>query len=216
MRTSRCLAFASAFLAVMTAFAPATGEPFLYFATDDPFVEPGKPATRNDIYIFGGVSTQDTFGGALRFWDTDYTSNYMIGAVYGRDFYELPAGFVLGGVAGLGLRFGDDDDASGELWAGMRLRHHGLVIGNVAISPGFTAGFSLVTDPTQIEQERAATRDGDATFLGFVGPEIAIRFRQAPNLELVYQIHHRSGANGTIGDMGEGSNVNTLGLRYRF
>lgn len=211
------LAFASAFLAVMTMAAPAAdGDPFLYFATDDPFVGAGKPASRNDIHIFGGISTRDTLGGAVGFWNTDYTDNYMIGAAYGRDFYELPAGFVLGGVAGLGLRFGEDDETSGEIWAGVRLRHHGLVIGNVAISPGFTAGFSLVTDPTQIEQERAAVRDGDVTFLGFLGPEIAVRFRQAPNLELVYQIHHRSGADGTFGDMGEGSNVNTFGLRYRF
>ena len=140
----------------------------------------------------------------------------MIGGIYGRDLKDLGAGFVLGGVAGAAIRFGDDDDTTGELWAGLRIRHHGLVIGDLAIAPGFTAGLSVVSGPTRIEREREIHYDGDATFLGYLGPEVAFRFRQAPNLELLYQIHHRSGADGIFGDMGEGSNASTFGLRYRF
>jgi hypothetical protein len=140
----------------------------------------------------------------------------MIGGAYGRDFHDLGAGFVLGGVAGAAIRFGDDDDTSGELWAGIRIRHHGLVIGDLAIAPGLTAGLSVVTGPTEIERRREIHYDGDATFLGFLGPEVAFRFRQAPNVEFVYQVHHRSGRDGTFGNMGEASNANTIGLRYRF
>lgn len=209
-------ALCAALLIGLTCVGQAEDGSFVYFATDDPFWAKGEPAPKNDLHVFGGVSTKDTFGGAARFWGTDYTDNYMIGAVYGRDFYDLGAGFVLGGVVGLGLRFGEDDDTSGEAWAGVRLRHHGLVIGDFVISPGIVAGFSAVSAPTEIERSREIAEDGDATFLGFLGPEIAIRFRQAPNLELIYQLHHRSGGNGTLGNMGEGSNVNTIGLRYRF
>lgn len=190
-------------------------DPFLYFATQDPFADPAG-ATRNDIEIFGGVFAEGSFGSVLQFWDTDYTNNYLVGGIYGRDFKDLGAGFVLGGVAGAAIRFGDDDDTTGELWAGLRLRHHGLVIGDLAIAPGFTAGFSAVTGPTEIEREREIHHDGDATLLGFLGPELAFRFRQAPDLEFVYQIHHRSGAGGIFGDLHEGSNASTLGLRYRF
>ncbi|MCR4267136.1 hypothetical protein [Nitratireductor sp. ZSWI3] len=190
--------------------------PFLYFATSEPFADPGAPARLNDIHVFGGVFAQNSFGGVLEFWETDYLSSYMVGAVYGRDLAELGAGFVLGGVAGAALRFGKDDDTSGEFWAGVRLRHRGLVIGDLAISPGFTAGFSLVTAPTDVERQREIAYDGDATFLGFLGPELAFKLRQAPNVEFVYQLHHRSGADGTFGDFGEGSNASTFGLRYRF
>ncbi|TIM76645.1 MAG: hypothetical protein E5Y58_05100 [Mesorhizobium sp.] len=188
--------------------------PFIYFATQDPFAD-GLP-TRNDVYVFGGVFAHGAFGDAINVLGADYTDNYIIGAAYGRDFVDIGAGFVLGGVAGAAIRFGEDDDTTGELWAGARLRHHGLVIGDLAIAPALTAGFSAVTGPTEIEREREIVHDGDASFLGFVGAELSFRVRQAPNVELVYQLHHRSGADGTFGDMTEGSNANALGIRYRF
>jgi hypothetical protein len=203
---------------VVTATMAQAGdnESFLYFATHDPFSCPETSPTRNDVYLFGGVFAEESFGEIVRFWDAEYTDNYMFGGVYGRDFRELGAGFVLSAVAGAAIRFGEEDDTSGELWAGVRIRHHGLVIGDVAIAPGFTAGLSVVTAPTEIERLREIHYGGDATFLGFLGPELALRFRQAPNLEFVYQLHHRSGAEGVFGEMGEGSNASILGLRYRF
>jgi len=191
-------------------------EPFIYIATQDPFIGSQTAAPRNDIHIFGGVFSEGSFGDALQFWDAEYTNNYLLGAAVGRDFRDLGAGFVLGGVAGAAVRFGDDDDTTGEIWAGVRIRHHGLVIGDLAIAPALTAGLSVVSGPTEIERLREIARDGDATLLGFVGPELSFRLRQAPAFELVYQLHHRSGADGFFGDLAEGSNANTLGLRYRF
>lgn len=188
--------------------------PFIYFATQDPFTD-GLP-TKNDIYVFGGVFASGAFGDTINIFGADYTDNYIIGAAYGRDLVDIGAGFVLGGVTGAAVRFGEDDDTSGELWAGVRLRHQGLVIGDLAIAPALTAGFSAVTGPTEIERDREILYVGDASFLGFVGAELSFRVRQAPNVELVYQLHHRSGADGTFGNMHEGSNANALGIRYRF
>jgi len=192
----------------------ADSSPFIYFASEDPFTV-GQP-TRNDIYVFGGVFAEGSFGDTINVFGADYTSSYMLGAAYGRDFADLGAGFVLGGVAGAAIRFGDEDDTSGEIWAGIRFRHQGLVIGDLAIAPALMVGLSAVTDPTQVEREREIHYDGDASFLGYIGAELSFRARQAPNFELVYQLHHRSGADGTFGDMGEGSNANVLGIRYRF
>lgn len=205
------------FVAIALATSVACGfaddsSPFIYFATEDPFFA-GQP-TKNDILVFGGVLAEGSFGDTLV--SADYTDNYMAGVSVGRDFADLGAGFMLGGVVGTAVRFGDDDDTTGELWAGVRLRHQGLVIGDLAISPALVVGLSAVTGPTEIEREREIHYDGDASFLGFVGPELAFRLRQAPNFELVYQLHHRSGADGTFGNMGEGSNASVLGLRYRF
>jgi hypothetical protein len=188
--------------------------PFIYFATQDPFTE-GLP-TKNDIYVFGGVFASGAFGDTINVLGADYTDNYIIGAAYGRDLVDIGAGFVLGGVTGAAIRFGEDDDTTGELWAGTRLRHQGLVIGDLAIAPALTAGFSAVTGPTEIERDREIHYDSDASFLGFVGAELSFRVRQAPNVELVYQLHHRSGADGTFGNMKESSNANALGIRYRF
>ena len=191
-------------------------EPLIYIATQDPFVSSENPPRLNDVHLFGGVFGEGSFGDNLQFWDADYTDNYLVGVAFGRDFRDLGAGFVLGGVAGAAVRFGDDDDTTGELWAGLRLRHHGIVIGDLAISPAVTVGLSAVSGPTEIERLREITRNGDATLLGFVGPELSFRLKQAPNIELVYQLHHRSGADGVFGDLAEGSNANTMGLRYRF
>ncbi|SIT57907.1 exported hypothetical protein [Mesorhizobium prunaredense] len=93
--------------------------PFIYFATQDPFAD-GLP-TKNDVYVFGGVFARGAFGDAINVLGADYTDNYIIGAAYGRDFVDIGAGFVLGGVTGAAVRFGEDDDTTGELWAGARL-----------------------------------------------------------------------------------------------
>ncbi|RUM98378.1 hypothetical protein EET67_06985 [Pseudaminobacter arsenicus] len=188
--------------------------PFIYFATEDPFTT-GQP-TKSDVLIFGGVFASGSFGNTINAFNADYTDNYLAGVSFGRDFFDLGTGFMLGGVVGTAVRFGDDDDTTGELWAGVRLRHQGLVIGDLAISPALVVGLSAVTGPTEIERQREIHYDGDASFLGFVGPELSLRLRQAPNFELVYQLHHRSGADGTFGNMGEGSNASILGVRYRF
>jgi len=203
-------------LATANCLQAADDAPFVYIATQDPFASPGSPVRLNDVHVFGGVFGEGSFGDNIQFWDADYTDNYLIGAAFGRDFRELGAGFVLGGVTGAAIRFGDDDDTTGEIWGGLRLRHHGLVIGDLAIAPAVTIGLSAVTGPTEIERLREISRDGDATLLGFVGPELSFRLRQIPDLELVYQLHHRSGADGIFGDLAEGSNANTIGFRYRF
>lgn len=163
-----------------------------------PFSSHGEAPNRNDVTLLGGPFAKDTAGGAIRVFGADYTRTYLLGATYGRDVYDLGAGFLLGGVAGIAIRFGSDDDTSGETWAGVRLKHQGLVIGDVAISPAFTAGLSAVTGETEIEKRREENDDGDASFLGFLGPELSVRWRSAPNLELTYQLHHRSGAGGTL------------------
>ncbi|MEP7456346.1 hypothetical protein [Phyllobacterium sp. SB3] len=75
---------------------------------------------------------------------------------------------------------------------------------------------SAVTGKTGIEKDREERYDGNATFIGFLGPELSFRWRGAPNLELTWQLHHRSGGGGTFGDMGGTSNANTIGIRYRF
>lgn len=185
--------------------------------TQDPFLPPGETPRRNDLTLLGGVGVSDSFGDAVQIWQADFRSSYMFGLVVGRDFYDLGAGFLFGGVVGGAVRFGDaDPDTTAELWTGLRLRHQGLLIGDLLISPGVTAGVSVVSGPTAVERERELYYDGDASFLGYIGPEVALRWRTLPKLEMVTQLHHRSGADGLFGDMGEGSNVWTWGIRFKF
>jgi hypothetical protein len=93
-------------------------DPFLYFATHDPFVSPEASITKNDIHVFGGVFAERSFGNVIQFRDADYTDNYMIGGAFGRDFHDLGAGFVLGGVAGAAIRFGEMTIRAGSFGQG--------------------------------------------------------------------------------------------------
>ena len=67
-----------------------------------------------------------------------------------------------------------------------------------------------------VERERENENHGNATLLGYVGPEISLSIAALPHWEFAYRLHHRSGAHGRIGNMGEGANANVIGLKYRF
>ena len=70
----------------------------LHLFRDSRPVRHPEALTKNDIYVFGGVFADGSFGSVVQFWDTDYTDNFMIDGIYGRNFKDLGAGFVLGGA----------------------------------------------------------------------------------------------------------------------
>ena len=59
--------------------------PSVYFATSDPFLDPGEKPKLNDITIFGGPFAKNPFGGAIHIFGVDYTQNYLLGVTYGRN-----------------------------------------------------------------------------------------------------------------------------------
>ncbi len=50
----------------------------------------------------------------------------------------------------------------------------------------------------------------------YFGPELAVSLVNRPDIEFVYRLHHRSGAEGTFGKLYEGYNANVFGIRYKF
>ncbi len=66
------------------------------------------------------------------------------------------------------------------------------------------------------EIQREKGRGGNASFLFYLGPEVAFSFPGFRRWEIVYRLHHRSGAGGLLGGLYEGYNSNTIGIRYRF
>jgi hypothetical protein len=143
-----------------------------------------------------------------------HESNYIAGGAYERDFFQK-WGFALGTEIGVAERFGMG--RSVEAWAGLNVRYTAFVfLNSVRVIPGLTFGLSAITRPVGIEAEREAAAQGDARLLGYLGPELAVSFLSFPNLEFVYRLQHRSGANGTLGKMWEGANANVFGVRFRF
>jgi hypothetical protein len=204
-----------------------------------PLQNRSRTASRDDsIFFFAGRLSTSNMGSTATFntvaVDTTliapYYDNYIVGAAYQHRFRELGSGFVLGGEIGAADRFGhyavccniqtvtsSDIRHSGELWFGPTIRYESFVLfDQLRITPGLTAGFSLTTNSIGIERGRELSGNGNGRFLGYLGTELAFSSVSMPNLELVFRLHHRSGALRLLGNMMEGYNANVVGLRYWF
>ena len=172
-----------------------------------------------DITFFGGVMTEGGFPGtALVPLAGDLEDIAFAGVAFNQTFFNLGAGFKLGGEIGLGGRFGNQ--VSADLWFGPSLRHHGFQIGSARLTLGATAGFSAVTSSSGIERVREIKDDGDAAFVYYLGPEVGLVFGGLPKYEFLFRVHHRSGGANVflpaIGNMGDASNAYLIGVRRRF
>ncbi len=165
------------------------------------------------IFVYGGPYTYNSMGDTARY-DSEYDGNFNI-AIGHQRFWPLFDQFQLGHEVGLAGRFGDETTA--EIWAGPSLRYDSIVIGDcLNITPSFTAGFSVVSATMGGEFRRESTREGDATLLFYLGPEIALSRPCCPSIELLYRLHHRCGCGGFLGDIRDGYNANVIGLRLRY
>ncbi len=172
-------------------------------------------AQRDSVFVFGGVMLDDHLAPRTFVpFASELEDSYIAGAAYERHLYELMAGFELGLEIGVAGRFGNESSVEG--WLGPSIRHRGLTIGSLTVSPGVVFGFSAVSEAIGVERVREINNNGDATLLFYLGPELAFKLEQLPGFEFVFRVHHRSGADGILGDMGEGHNANMFGVRKRF
>jgi hypothetical protein len=171
--------------------------------------------TSEAIFGFGGaLTTQDMLKSAALI-PVDYERNAILGGGY--QFYPYRIGNVkLGGEIGVTVRFGKG--FTGEVWAGPVARYDEIRLGErLFVTPGFTAGLSLVTD-AQPGRERAEEikDDGNANVLFYLGPEINVSFSEDSSTEFFWRLHHRSGGGKTLGNMKGATNANVFGARYKF
>jgi hypothetical protein len=166
-------------------------------------------------FLYGQYTTGNT-GESWNPLEAAHEDNFLLGGSCAQDFWELGSGFMLGAEAGAGLRFGSDPETL-ELWVGPRIRHRGFVIGNaVRFSFYCTTGISWVSGAMGSELVRVNRRGGDSEWLFYLGPDVAVSLTRFPKWELFYRLHHRSGANATLGGLTEGHNANTIGIRHKF
>ena len=185
------------------------------FATDE-------PTSDLSLLVFVGESVRGFQ--SYPFDSTDGDQDH-IGAALAWTPVDLPLGFRAGLDGGLSYR--DDGNQFGpsgtsvEGWFGPTLRHEGVELGPVRLSAGLTVGFSAVTESNGLERAREIEEDGNAAFIYYASPEIGLSLTSAPKFELVYRLHHRSGASQvsslpTLGSIGDTTNAQLLGLRYKF
>lgn len=188
---------------------------FIYSQHSLSYAESDPKSLKNSIHVFAGQYTKTSTGDSANPFTADYENNYLLAIDYGREIINPGWGFLVGLELGLASRFGQDESI--ETWGALSFRHRGICLwGTLRISFGLSAGLSLVEESIGTEKKRENDADKNASLLFYLGPEIALSFANTLPWELVYRLHHRSGANGTLGNMSEGYNANTLGVRYRF
>jgi hypothetical protein len=169
----------------------------------------------HSIFAFGGAMVDGDMAESANPFGVDYENHPIFGIGY--QFLPYSIGSVkLGLEAGLAGRFNGNSNA--EIWGGVVGRYDAIEIANTfRIIPSFTFGISHVTGTMSgRERNNEIERDGDASTLFYLGPELSFSSVSKPELEVFWRLHHRSGAWGTLGDMHGGSNANVLGVRYNF
>lgn len=115
---------------------------------------------------------------------------------------------------GLARRSGRQDET--EVWGALFARYRGFpwdhrLITTVAVS----TGLNWANDISAVERERAHDGHG-SQLMHYFAPEITFALPSAPQNELVFRFHHRSGVFGLISDAIGGAQYATVGLRIRF
>ena len=171
-------------------------------------------ADDQNLFAFGGRYTDQYFEYTFNPFAVSYEDNYVLGAGYQQFALGHDGGLKLGVELGAALRLGNQ--MSGEIWAGPVLRADGLIqTEQVKVSVSATAGLSVTTGTIGIERDREIEMGGDSTLLYYLGPEVSVSFADNPDVEYFARVHHRSGGWETLGNMRDGANAATVGMRWK-
>lgn len=195
-------------------------------------------SSSNSILVFTGRMSTTAIGPSLLYNLTAHGAgpnydNYIFGAAYDRDLWNLGHGFFFGGEVGIADRFGNYKECcqpiilsnsivqSAELWAGPQIRYAGILLFDlVRIGGSVTLGLSAATASIGTELQREIDAPGNARLLYYFGPELDFSTPSISNLEFVVRFQHRSGSKEfilpTLGNLADGYNANVTGIRYRF
>ncbi|MGB3025389.1 hypothetical protein [Paradevosia shaoguanensis] len=172
-------------------------------------------ASLQTLFVFGGRYYSEYIENGINPFKPAYENNYIVGAGYQRFLPGSWHYWRLGLEVGLAARLGDSTSA--EMWAGAVARFDGIVLGPVRISPALTLGVSAESGMVGIEAVHAQeVGGGDPALLFYMAPEINVSWTDNPNLEVFWRLQHRSGAWNTLGNMRDGANATTVGLRWKF
>jgi len=144
----------------------------------------------------------------------DYGGDYLVATAVSRRIATLWGRVDVEPEVGLGQRWGEQDET--EVWGAAFFRWRGFpwdrwVVTTAAVS----TGLNYATGVSDVEVDRARDGEGDR-LMHFFSPEITFAVPRAPEYELLFRFHHRSGVWGLVSDAWGGAQYGTVGLRVRF
>jgi hypothetical protein len=118
---------------------------------------------------------------------------------------------------GLAQRVGRQSGVT-EVWAALYARWRGFPWDTVVTTTfAISTGLNYASEVSRVERERAEEKGYSGNrLLHYFSPEITFALPDRPDIEMLFRFHHRSGADGWVGDPGGGAHYGTVGLRIRF
>ena len=176
------------------------------------------------VSIFGGILTGDSSLGNLFIHpnDIDYENfgkGGFVGAAMSRQLVRFWSYFWLEAELGGGFRFEPGRDYySPEGWGAIYMRFDGFPWNHyLRTSVGISTGINVIGEipPSETVYGEKTDVADEAILQHYLSPEIAFSLPDSPQNELFFRIHHRSTGFGLFWNTSTGSNVLTLGLRFR-
>lgn len=173
------------------------------------------PARRdNGVAVFAGIYSSDVFTDIVATpWDTRTENIYLVTLSYNRRIATIFRHLDIEVEGGVGRRFGDND--SFEAYAALALRwtefpwnrHLRTTFAVYPIGPSYVADLS----PSEV------SKDGrSANWLNYFALELTLAAPALPQVEMLFRLHHRSGAFGLINGSTNGADFLSVGARFRF
>lgn len=144
----------------------------------------------------------------------DYEGDYIVATAVSRRVATMWGKVDVEPEIGVGQRFGEQDET--EVWGAFFFRYHGFpwdryLVNTIAVSTGLNYASGI----SDREQSRARDHEGDQ-LMHFFAPEITFASPRAPQYELVFRMHHRSGVFGLVSSAWGGAQYGAIGFRVRF
>jgi len=144
-------------------------------------------------------------------WKADFRDDYFVGGAVSYRLVRFWKYFTIEPEVGVGRRFGQTNTP--EVWGAIYLRYDGFLWNNyVYTTIGFSTGLDYLWKLPPSETHGGPT----SHLLHYFSPEISFALPSHKQHELLFRYHHRSGVFGTFNNVWGGSNVMSVGLRYRF
>ena len=171
------------------------------------------------VAVYGGTYVENSMERILLTdpeppWTWDYRDDHILALTLSRQVATLGRGFTVEAEVGLGKRFGRQSET--EVWGAAYLRYRSFpwdrfLVTSVAVS----TGLNYASDISDVERNRARDDTGDR-LMHFFSPEITFALPEAPDREILFRLHHRSGVFGLVSDAWGGVQYGSIGIRYRF
>jgi len=175
------------------------------------------------ITVFGGIGAGDLTLDTLLFhpWDLDsdeFGGAGFAGVAMSRQLVRFWQYFWLEAEMGAGFRFEPTHDYyNPEVWGAIYINYDGFPWNDtLRTAVGISTGLNWVKEIPLSETNYGRWPQPNGTVLQhYLSPEIAFSLPETPENELVFRLHHRSTIYGLMWNSHAGSNVATVGLRFR-